>query len=752
MRWRAVYRTTAAALLALAAVRTAAAAGGNAVRELGEASAATSGQLWRPLSRTYQAPATATAARPLPEAPRRCRKAAVVTTINAPTDAIRSVAAAPGWCLIVVGDAITPDDEYEALASGFEGVTYLSLAAQRELPFESIPLTPERHFGRKNIGYLYATWCGAHVIFDFDDDNAPLSAAALDGPGHVAPAGSALLHGEGPSTRPGPHACNPYPFFGAPKAWPRGLPLERINQGPCATATATRSEHRLGVVQSLANRDPDVDAIYRLGPRAALPLPFSFASEAPLLVLAPGAVAPFNAQATWWYGPAFGGLMLPTTVHGRVSDIWRSYVAQHAMRCDHLRLAFATPAVEQVRNDHEYLKDYMAERPLYEASGALVEALAAVPCAGTLGATIGKAYVVLYEKGFVEREDVARADAFLRDLGRARAGAPRGDSDSARPYTAEQLAAWWAPHGDGPTYSGEQCARAPREPTAPPRIAVLLRGEAFRANPTQRQRVTCTDASIAAQARISATHVEHLFRWMEKLGFAVDIYGVAHPCTTPGRGLAGPALLSRWYRPWLRAPVGVVGKAAPLGPGDPHVEVQKRSRRALVEMLGADIASYSHVLLTRWDMVFTATPPACLLATGAGGGAYNSRDVRGSSDQDKMQLVNAPHVWKWVRIRAEIKRRVVPRTPAIHRSLSQACAVVGQDGCSWDGCTRNSGLPMNGTCTGKIRRATMSVKAPPAWWRPLGRDQAAALSSLELRVPKTFDAVRKRGAIVPVFL
>ena len=105
-----------------------------------------------------------------------------MTTINAPTDAIRSVAAAPGWCLIVVGDAITPNDEYEALASGFEGVTYLSLAAQRELPFESIPLTPERHFGRKNIGYLYATWCGAHVIFDFDDDNAPLSAAALDGP------------------------------------------------------------------------------------------------------------------------------------------------------------------------------------------------------------------------------------------------------------------------------------------------------------------------------------------------------------------------------------------------------------------------------------------------------------------------------------------------------------------------------------------------------------------------------------------
>lgn len=215
----------------------------------------------------------------------------------------------------------------------------------------------------------------------------------------------------------------------------------------CATANTTDSDHHLGVVQGLANHDPDVDAFYRLGPRTALPLPFSFASEPPLLVLAPGVVAPFNAQATWWYGPAFGGLMLPATVHGRVSDIWRGYIAQSAMRCDHLRLAFAKPVVEQVRNANDYLKDYMAERPLYEASGALVEALAAVPCAGSLEATIGKAYVVLYKKGFVEREDVARADAFLRDLGRARAAvapAPARVPAVARPDSAGRPARVYA--------------------------------------------------------------------------------------------------------------------------------------------------------------------------------------------------------------------------------------------------------------------------------------------------------------------
>ena len=41
---------------------------------------------------------------------------------------------------------------------------------------------PERHFGRKNVGYVYVAHAGAQQIFDFDDDNALLSATALDGP------------------------------------------------------------------------------------------------------------------------------------------------------------------------------------------------------------------------------------------------------------------------------------------------------------------------------------------------------------------------------------------------------------------------------------------------------------------------------------------------------------------------------------------------------------------------------------------
>ncbi|KAH8058087.1 hypothetical protein JL721_9545 [Aureococcus anophagefferens] len=83
------------------------------------------------------------------------------------------------------------------------------------------------------------------------------------------------------------------------------------------------------VAQLLANHDPDVDAIYRLGPRAALPLPFDFpSSHGRGVVLDGGAVCPFNAQATLFDRAAFWALLLPASVHGRVADIWRGFVAQ----------------------------------------------------------------------------------------------------------------------------------------------------------------------------------------------------------------------------------------------------------------------------------------------------------------------------------------------------------------------------------------------------------------------------------------
>jgi hypothetical protein len=129
----------------------------------------------------------------------------------------------------------------------------------------------------------------------------------------------------------------------------------------------------LGVVQTLANHDPDVDAIYRLGP---LPLPFYFAGSPDVVVGLPpkssSGMAPYNAQATLHFQKAFWAMLLPVTVHGRVSDIWRSYFAQALFADVELAVAFASPWLSQIRNAHNYLADFNAEQDLYERSSALV--------------------------------------------------------------------------------------------------------------------------------------------------------------------------------------------------------------------------------------------------------------------------------------------------------------------------------------------------------------------------------------------
>lgn len=44
-------------------------------------------------------------------------------------------------------------------------------------------------------------------------------------------------------------------------------------------------------------------------------------------------------------------------VHGRVSDIWRSYIAQRLLWDVGYSIAFAPPMVDQLRSPHNYLAD-----------------------------------------------------------------------------------------------------------------------------------------------------------------------------------------------------------------------------------------------------------------------------------------------------------------------------------------------------------------------------------------------------------
>ena len=120
-------------------------------------------------------------------------------------------------------------------------------------------------------------------------------------------------------------------------------------------------------------------------------------------------------------------MFLPTTVHGRVSDIWRSYIAQTLGKTYGMLSVFMGPIVTQDRNAHNYLADFQSEEPLYERAGVLVEYLlnwkyksidgsGSPPANPTFEGAMEKLYVDLYEHGILEWKDVELVQLWIQSL------------------------------------------------------------------------------------------------------------------------------------------------------------------------------------------------------------------------------------------------------------------------------------------------------------------------------------------------
>ena len=114
----------------------------------------------------------------------------------------------------------------------------------------------------------------------------------------------------------GSKAFNHHPIMGASisNSWARGFPLDllqdRSTQGDIAYQTDIPFLEKIGVIQYLADVDPDVDAIHRL----TKPLPMSFNNTGPPMLVPSHAYNPYNAQATIHAKNAFWALLLPSTV------------------------------------------------------------------------------------------------------------------------------------------------------------------------------------------------------------------------------------------------------------------------------------------------------------------------------------------------------------------------------------------------------------------------------------------------------
>jgi len=336
----------------------------------------------------------------------KCDKWIVVTSIFEPSEATKKMGdmTRRGWCFVVVGDMNAPPTY-----NGVEGVIYLTPELQRGLRYQIFDHIPWKHFGRKNLGYLFAIEHGAKVIYDTDDDNRlrELSIPILEGKVDAR---------EPVQLSSMSHVFNPYHHFNSScdPIWPRGYPLDEVQDFKDANELRGVILNRPPSVQQfLADVDPDVDAIYRL----TRPLPCFFNGTHKPLVLPAGTFAPYNAQATVHLYEAFWGLLLPVTVHGRVSDIWRSYFTSKLLWMIDRRVGFIDPHVIHDRVAHDYLKDFQSEQKIYLQATALVNFLNEWSSnAPTFIGRMEHLWSELYARDFIEIADFKLMQAWIKDL------------------------------------------------------------------------------------------------------------------------------------------------------------------------------------------------------------------------------------------------------------------------------------------------------------------------------------------------
>jgi len=296
----------------------------------------------------------------------------------------------------MIGDRKSPVDF--ALAH----CDFWSLERQQRMNFALKCHLPEQHYARKNLGYLQAMADGIEIIIETDDDNfakdsfwsprTPLiRAEPLTGTGWV----------------------NVYSYFTENKIWPRGFPLELLKRPP-VELSGREQEMFCPIQQGLADENPDVDAVYRL----TCTLPQRFEKEA-RLALGANSWCPFNSQNTTWFRKAFPLLYLPSFCSFRMTDIWRSFVAQRICWANGWYVYFHAPTVWQERNDHNLLKDFSDEIPgyLHNASICLeLEQLDILPGEAHLALNMRKCYEKLVHMGLIGEKEPELLKAWHDDI------------------------------------------------------------------------------------------------------------------------------------------------------------------------------------------------------------------------------------------------------------------------------------------------------------------------------------------------
>ncbi len=298
---------------------------------------------------------------------------------------------------IVIGDTKSP------VEFKLEGCDFWSVERQQTLPFSLANIIPTRHYSRKNLGYLLAIKNGVTELVETDDDNIPreefwnekqreVKSYAFENTGWV----------------------NVYHYFTKQFIWPRGYPLEELQKKQTELSALKLVDINCPIQQGLADENPDVDAVYRL----TYPLPLSFEIKNKI-ALGRNAWSPFNSQNTHWFKEAFALMYLPSYCSFRMTDIWRSYVAQRiAWECG-WSVLYHESTVWQERNEHNLMKDFEDEIPGYTNNlkiGKELQSLSLKAGKENIYENLVTCYQKLIDINVVGKEEMSLLNAWIADL------------------------------------------------------------------------------------------------------------------------------------------------------------------------------------------------------------------------------------------------------------------------------------------------------------------------------------------------
>ena len=314
------------------------------------------------------------------------KKALIITSIASPNEVLKAHAQgakANNIDFIVIGDTKSP------ATFELDGCRFLSIEDQEALEFRLAKILPKKHYARKNLGYLLAK--NHDVIIETDEGYLHrLAISEFNNSGWV----------------------NVYSFFSKENIWPRGFPLHHLpNKNEPKSIIQNVS---CPIQQGLADENPDVDAVYRM----TLKLPIKF-DQHNSLALGKNAWSPFNSQNTTWFREAFPLLYLPSYCSFRMTDIWRSFIAQRiAWTCD-WPVLYHNSTVWQERNDHSLIKDFEDEIPGYLNNETICKKLEDLDLASgerNILVNLIRCYEMMTENNYIGKEEMKLVEAFCEDI------------------------------------------------------------------------------------------------------------------------------------------------------------------------------------------------------------------------------------------------------------------------------------------------------------------------------------------------